>query len=235
MKKTVAVALISGLACGAHAQTAPVTSALPSTPPPANTIAGPGSFAGYGSTGFANQRYFADVYQRVVEYGRCAANVAPERARSAVDAPPNTLDEQVKLNNLRISTSACLPYGYRPPRVFIRGGLAEALYKKQAVASGPVRTDLGALIAEESGRDRSRFGDDRMFTHAALCASARAPRAVDALLRSKPGSVDERVALSAVAQQAGGCLAGVSYLPGDGGPAYLRAYLAESALRVTSG
>lgn len=231
MRKLGFVAVLLTASAIASAQS-PAPPPVLSTPSARNNLGTPLVPRQFGSSGVANTRYYADVYQRVLDYSRCAVHVAPQRARSFLDSAPHTLDERVKAGTLSVASRACLPYGFRAPTLFFRAGIAETLYKRRESDTAGDPATLAQLIANEQMRDRSRLEYDRRFAHAALCVSKRAPNAVDAVLQSRPGSTEEQAALMSAAQQSGGCLPTTMQFPGDGVPIYLRAYLAESALRV---
>ncbi len=233
----------------AFAQTAPTAppSAIPATPNvvpttlPMRLPIVPQSFlplGGFpGSGPFAQSKYYQQTYELAQQYGRCAANVSPARVRSVLETPPNTRTELTELRQLVGVSKACLPYAYRPPVVFLRGSLAEALYKRQPAgralhSTGTTQSDLDAFRADELLRGKARLPDDRSYTAIANCMVVQAPGATRSVLLSKHGSAEERQAVKILLVAAPACSTSKAF-PATAGTSFVRAYLAESALRWT--
>jgi len=230
-----AVSVASGTA---SAQT--VTPVTPTNPPRVSVthglrLATPRSvpFAPPPFLTFSNSHRYVDNYQQVQSYGRCVANICERYANGMLDATPNTVDERQAIVRLHSIGRACLSYGYRAPIVFIRGGIAEAMYRQIPAADaihgqGVTTPDLIAFQASEVARGGARLVDDRRFTEAANCLVVRAPRATRSLLLSDHGSDAELAALNTMVAEASGC-GNLKRFPVTGGRSFLRAYIAESA------
>ncbi|WP_230629662.1 hypothetical protein [Sphingomonas sp. Leaf37] len=244
------LASVAALAAGipvALAQTAPTAppSAVPATPNifpgtvPMRSPIVPRTFLplnGFpGSGTFAQSKYYQQTYELAQQYGRCATNVSPTRVRSLLQTSPNTRTELTELRQLVGVSKGCLPYAYRPPVVFLRGSLAEAMYKRQPVgralhSAGTTQSDLDAFQASEWARSKARLPDDRAYTAIANCLVVRAPGAARSVLLSDHGSTAERQAVKTLVASAPGCSTSGAFPP-TAGTSFVRAYLAESALR----
>lgn len=180
---------------------------------------------------FATSRQYITAYQQVQSYGRCAAAAVPDIAAGVLASDPNSADERQELRQLYGVGRACLPFGYAPPTIFIRGGLAEALYTRAAVPVGPTTpAQLAVFQAGEAKRSRARLYDDRRYAALADCLVVRAPGQVRGLLLSRHGSEAERAAFDATLAAAPAC-GGIERLPTRAARPFLRAYLADSAWR----
>jgi len=188
--------------------------------------------------GYAQSKRYEQTYQQVQQYGRCATHIAPRRTATVLGAAPNTRTELVELRQLIGVSRGCLPYGYGAPVVFLRGGLAEALYRRQSAADaihagGTTRADLSAFLAAETARSNARLPQDRDLTTLSNCLVVRAPAAVRTVLGSRHGSTQESAALDAVLAASPGC-ATTNHFPASASRSFVRAYLAESAYRWAS-
>lgn len=241
MLRTIALLTLAGVPAAAVAQTTPTPTAPAPTIPRASvpvTRSFTPAFRPFDDSParfFANSRRYVADYQHVRDYGRCVTNTGPRLARDVLEAAPNTVDELEGLRRLYGIGRACLPYGYRAPTVFLRGGLAEALYRRTAAADalhagGVSPAQVAAFAQAEAARSRARLFDDRRYTELANCIVLRSPAAVRAVLLSEPGSDREREAFTAMLAASGGCVTGerARY---TGAKPFLRAYLAESAWR----
>jgi len=248
-----ALFLVTGLILAVpqvQAQTAPAPAAPPAqtAPPPPPVALAPRAFSPRSpqsfatlipvDAGYAQSKRYEQTYQQVQQYGRCATNVTPRRAATVLGAAPNTRTELVELRQLIGVSRGCLPYGYGAPVVFLRGGLAEALYRQQPAAAavhagGTTSADLSAFLAAEAARSKARLPADRDFTTLSNCLVVRAPGAVRTVLESRHGSSEEGAALDAVLAASPGC-ATTRRFPGSASRSFVRAYLAESAYRWAS-
>lgn len=184
---------------------------------------------------FANSRSYVAQYQQVQEFGRCAANISGERSRELLESAPNTPIERNEVRRVSLLGRGCQSYGVVAPIVFLRAGVAEALYKKLPTsvalhATGATGTDVAAFSTAEVMRSKARLADDRLFTTLANCYAMAAPRQVRDLLYSKHGTAAEREAMNAVINGAPSCATG-KQISSAGGTSFLRAYIAESAYR----
>lgn len=119
----------------------------------------------------------------------------------------------------------------------LRGSLAEALYKRQPAgralhSTGTTQSDLDAFRADELLRGKARLPDDRSYTAIANCMVVQAPGATRSVLLSKHGSAEERQAVKILLAAAPACSTSKAF-PATAGTSFVRAYLAESALRWT--
>lgn len=207
-----AMLMTSTLVAPLHAQTtataaptAPVTvvttpvSPLPSARGSLPPLPGQGSPARL----FANSRYYVQQYQEVQSFGRCAVHIGREPVVTLLEAAPNTANERFQLRFVGARNKACLPYGYTAPVIFLRGALAEALYRSQPAAltvpsaGSPARLEA-AFQAAEQRRNGARLIDDLRYSTLSNCVVARAPLQVRRLLFSEHGSLEERAALESV-------------------------------------
>ena len=198
----------------------------------------PGALAPFdrinGAGPFAQSKYYEQTYELAQQFGRCASNVSPKRARLVLNAAPNTRTELVELNQLSGLARACLPYAYRAPVVFLRGSLAEAMYKRQPTAQtthsvGVRQSALDAFQTAETARSTARLPDDRSFSIVTNCLAVRSPDETRAVLMSEHGSQSERQAIKQLIASAPGCTGSTAF-PVTAGTSFIRAYLAESAL-----
>lgn len=188
-----------------------------------------------GTSPFAQTKFFQQQYQQAQIYGRCVANVSPQRARAVLDASPNTRTELVEINQLSGLAKGCLPYGYAPSIVFLRGSLAEAMYQRQPIAlalhaAGTTDADLSAFQQAEDARSGARLPDDRAYSAVSNCLVVRAPAASRNVLLTDHGSIAERKAVKQLISSAAGC-SSTTRFPTTASTSFIRAYLAESALR----
>lgn len=209
-----------------YPQSRPSRSQEPSGAAPFSNIAGVGPFG--------QSKFYEQTYELAQQFGRCASNVSPKRARLVLNAAPNTRTELVELNQLSGLARACLPNAYRAPVVFLRGSLAEAMYKRTPVAAVHSVTAeeaaVNAFEAAEAARSGARLPDDRSFSVATNCLAIRSPEITRAVLMSKHGSQGERQAIKHLIASAPGCTGSAAF-PVTAGTSFVRAYLAESALR----
>jgi hypothetical protein len=208
----------------------PTVTRIPTRPlqpmTPLNSFAGPS---------FGQSKYYQQTYELAQNYGRCATNIGPARARAVLNTAPNTRTELTELRQLTGIARPCLPYNYGVPIVFIRGTLAEALYRRQPVAQaihagGTTEQQLQAFQAQESRLSWARLPDDRAFATVSNCLVVRAPEQVRTILMSRVGSAKEREGIRTLLAAAPGCSTSKSFSP-TSGTTFIRAYLAESALR----
>lgn len=250
------IATVSSLALSAFVATASVAQTTPSTPspspanpsppvpaiPPAPSLFIPSQNTGpfrnegiYPNNAFPQSVYFQNSYQQAQLYSRCLSRIAEKRSRALLDADPQSADERNAVRLLYGLGRPCLPYGYAPPRIFVRGGLAEAMYHNEIDAGVNVDhratpAETIAFYAAERERSGARLIDDRVYTAWANCVVVSAPRAVRAVLDRKHGSTEERAALDEAVREAPTCVS-TARLPAAGATTFLRAYLAESAYR----
>ncbi len=244
----VVISLISPSASGQQIvqSPAPQTSMGPSTPsfpsssyPPSGRP--PTSYSlpfqvGPGSQ-FAQSKYYQNAYQQVQQFSRCLAHIGPRRAQSLLNSAPNTAKERIAYRSLLIMGRSCLPYGYSAPTAFLRGGLAEAMYRQ--VGAGNMTVDhkltadqISRFYSAEAARSDARLVDDRKITELANCLVVGAPDSIRPLLLSKHGSSNERVELQSVIDRAPYC-ASNRKLSSTASTTFIRAYIAESAYRLS--
>ena len=252
MKTRLYLCLASTMLLSASFSSAQVTPAVPNPPSTPNTTSMPSlpsairprfsqfiPFSSLSTTGpFGQSKYYQQGYELAQQYGRCAANVSSARTQSVLDSQPNTRTELVNLRQLTGLARGCLSYGYSPPIIFLRGGLAEAVYKKQPAAqalhlAGTTQAELDDFQMAETARSNARLPDDRAYTTIANCFVVRAPGAVRSILFSDHGSQQERRAIRQLVASTPGCSSTGSF-PVTAGTSFIRAYLAESALRWAS-
>jgi hypothetical protein len=183
---------------------------------------------------FPSSRFYENTYEQVQGYGRCVTSLGSRRARDVLTADPNTVDELNAFRILIVSGRACLSYGYQAPTVFLRAGLAEALFKEDLKNGGtmPVANTATTLRFLDAERERSgaRLVEDYKFTAVANCIVLHAPAAVKTLLLSKHGSPEEAKALEVAVTASPTCTT-TRQLPQLASRSFIRAYLAESAYR----
>lgn len=238
-KRALGLMAISGLAT-ATAATAQTTTPQPTTvytaPARAPATSGINRYDLIGSwerTNPAARRYISQ-YQQILSFGRCATNVARDRSASLLAAVPNSPDEGLEAQRIGDLAKGCLPSGFRAPVIFLRAGVAEALYKRLPAdvalrRAGTSAADVTAFETAEQQRSGNRLVDDADFTRTANCYAINAPAQVRATLLATPGSTAERTALNTMASAAPQC--GGGSIGAGGGTVFLRAYLAESAYR----
>lgn len=189
----------------------------------------------YADPGFGQSKYYQQIYEQAQNYGRCAINVGGERARAVLNTAPNTRTELTELRQLTGIARPCLPFNYGVPIVFLRGTIAEALYRRQPVAlavhaAGTTDQQLTAFQASEASRSSARLPDDRAFAAVSNCLVVRAPEQVRDILLSRVGSDRERQGIEHLLAAAPGCSTSKRFSAASG-TTFVRAYLAESALR----
>lgn len=161
-------------------------------------------------------------YRDALRYGRCAANVSPDFARDFVSSAPG--QNWSSLRRLTGLSKGCLPAGTHAPIGLLRASLSENFYRASVEA--------GRLLPAARSVTAARTDDADPNALAARCYVYGAPKNVDALLRSAPGTKEERQAIESAGAAAPFCKTLSSRITNVA--ATLRPYIAVEAYRVLS-
>jgi hypothetical protein len=159
-------------------------------------------------------------YASTLSFAKCVANVSPSLTAQLLSLDPRSGRSAGLTRQLRGISKGCLPAGTFVPTTFLRGALAETLYRRGPAPVGFGNSDAGAKPAAVGTVSE--------------CLFTLSPVAVDGFLRSDLGTERERGALMQLAAVAPRCIVAGRRLNISEVAPYLRAGLAEVAYRSVS-
>lgn len=157
-------------------------------------------------------------YARVQGFAKCAVNVSPALSARLLSMDPRSGQSAVVSRQLRGISRGCAPAGAYIPSAFFRGAVAESLYRRESSA-----------VIDTNGDMRGKPASVETMPQ---CLFAQSPASVDALLRSSPGTEEERRAFSRLATFAPRCIMAGRRVSITALAPFIRAELAETAYRA---